>query len=164
MQGETDVSYSLSALVTEVEGVALATAQSQEVSDNELSEVLSFLAKVSHVVEQAFRGVLLILIEIKFLRPNDLQPDRMQRLGHKTELVLARSHFRGAEGICSRLRTLTETYQTSPKRPSQRYASDNGPTCIARSGSNSAHSVGAQAARVAALAPDAASSLAVHNA
>ena len=112
MQGETDVSYSLSALVSEVEGVALATAQSQEVSDNELSEVLSFLAKVSHVVEQAFRGVLLILIEIKFLRPNDLQPDRMQRLRHKTELVLARSHFRGAEGICSRLRTLTETYQT----------------------------------------------------
>ena len=112
MQGETDVSYSLSALVTEVEGVALATAQSQEVSDNELSEVLSFLVKVSHVVEQAFRGVLLILIEIKFLRPNDLQPDRMQRLRHKTELVLARSHFRGAEGICSRLRTLTETYQT----------------------------------------------------
>ena len=99
MQGETDVSYSLSALVTEVEGVALATAQSQEVSDNELSEVLSFLAKVSHVVEQAFRGVLLILIEIKFLRPNVLQPDRMQRLRHKTELVLARSHFRGAPCI-----------------------------------------------------------------
>ena len=110
MQGETDVSYSLSALVTEVEGVALATAQSQEVSDNELSEVLSFLAKVSHVVEQAFRGV--ILIEIKFLRPNDLQPDRMQRLRHKTDLVLARSHFRDAEEICSRLRTLTESYQT----------------------------------------------------
>ena len=53
MQGETDVSYSLSALVTEVEGVALATAQSQEVSDNELSEVLSFLVKVWLLAERS---------------------------------------------------------------------------------------------------------------
>lgn len=111
MPTDPHVNHWLGNIVDEVEGVALASAKLEAITDDELSEILSFLAKVSHVVEQAFCDVLAILIEIKFLRPRDLSSNKIHDLRRKTALVLARSRYRDAEEICSRLGHLKEKYE-----------------------------------------------------
>jgi hypothetical protein len=110
MSSEYRLSHGLGEIVNEVESVALDAAQQPKISNYELSEILSFLAKVSQVVEQAFRDVLDILIEIKLLRPQDLSSDRIYKLSRKIEMVMARSHYRDAVEICSRLKHLKEFY------------------------------------------------------
>ena len=70
----------------------------------------AIIAKVSHVAEQAFRDVVVVLIEIKYLAPSDLNSDRIRELQKDFDLLTVRSRYRDAEEICSRLHHLSEQY------------------------------------------------------
>lgn len=78
----------------------------------DLRRVLAFTAKVSQVADQAFQDVLAVLIEVKYLAASDLRPDRIRDVRKQVELLTARSRFRDAEEICSRLHHLGDQYQS----------------------------------------------------
>lgn len=97
----------LQRLVEEIENVALDA--SRRLPPEVLAQVLAFLTKVSHVLEQAYRDVIPILIDIKYLDNQNLGPKRIDIMKN-IDLVSSTSHYRDAEEICSRLKTLKSTY------------------------------------------------------
>ena len=72
----------------------------------DLRRILAFVAKVSHVLEQALRDVLAVLIEVKYLTPDDLGSKQVVTLRKEVDLLTVRSRYRDAEDQRS-LKTLT---------------------------------------------------------
>lgn len=97
----------LQRIVAEIEDVAFDA--SRRLPPEVLAQVLAFLSKVSHVLEQAYRDVIPILIDIKYLDNQNLGPKRVDIMKN-IDLVSSTSHYRDAEEICSRLKTLKSTY------------------------------------------------------
>ena len=98
----------LQRLVDDIEKVALDA--SQRLPPHILGEVLAFLTKVSHVLEQAYRDVIPILIDVKYLDAQALHNRTPMEIGKKLDLVMSVSHYRDAEEICSSLKALKGTY------------------------------------------------------
>ena len=98
------------ALADELQEFATAVVTQAQLEAPELRRVLSFIAKVSQVAEQAFQDVAVALIEIKYLAPSDLNSKRISELQKQVELLTVRSRYRDAEEICSRLHHLSEQY------------------------------------------------------
>lgn len=117
----------LNRLVAEIEGlVEAATAEPERsLSGPDLRRVLGFLAKVVLVVDQAFQDVYTTLIEIKYLSDEDWTTGRLRQLQKELDLVLARSRYRDAEEICSRLSHLRMLYETEIS-PLLRQVADQG--------------------------------------
>src|SRR6266568_4892743 len=98
----------LQQIVEEIEEVALDA--SRRLPPEILAQVLAFLTKVSHVLEQAYRDVIPILIEVKYLDDRALNGPQFVAIMKSIDLVSSTSHYRDAEEICSRLKTLKNTY------------------------------------------------------
>jgi hypothetical protein len=112
----------LQTLVEQIEDVALDA--SKRLPPQILAQVLAFLTKVSHVLEQAYRDVIPILIDVKYLDDQALNGPQFIATMKSIDLVASTSHYRDAEEICSRLKTLKETYlnQLAPYiSPSETY-------------------------------------------
>jgi hypothetical protein len=109
MEGRMSINeQGLPSIVRDIELVALDAAQ--RLPPPILKQVLAFLTKVAHVLDQAYRDLLSILIDIKHLEASDLQDTTLTALRKRLDLVASTSHYRDAEEICSRLKTLKETY------------------------------------------------------
>jgi hypothetical protein len=104
------MAQALREIVDEIEGVALEA--SRRLPPNVLAELLAFLTKVSQVLDQAYRDVIPILIDVKHLDEGALHGPQIKEILKKIDLVMAISRYRDAEEICSRLAALRTTYQT----------------------------------------------------
>ena len=96
----------LGRIISQIKQLVERTTSSPTVSGADLRRVLAFLAKVSQVVDQAFSDVLAVLIEIKFLEEGDFHNGRIEELQKEVNLLVARSYYRDAVEICSRLKHL----------------------------------------------------------
>ncbi|MBU3030828.1 hypothetical protein [Paracoccus marinaquae] len=76
----------------------------------QLRRILRFVGEVVQVVDQCFEPVYALLIDIAYLTNEDLARDRPLQLRKELDLILAKSHFRDAAEICSRLRHLEAMY------------------------------------------------------
>lgn len=101
----------LERVVQQLEDIVGTAASDPSISDHDLRRVLSFIAKVVHVVDQAFADVFALLVEFKYLSLDDIESVRLDDLRKELDLILARSHYRDAEEICSRLHHLREHYE-----------------------------------------------------
>jgi hypothetical protein len=77
--------------------------------------VLRFITKVVQVADQAFQDVYAVLIDIQFLQESDLTTGHIVEVRRSLALLMARSRYRDAEEICSRLHHLAEEYAQSIK-------------------------------------------------
>jgi hypothetical protein len=98
----------LDRVVTELEEIVESAAADPRMSAPDLRRVLSFLAKVAQVVDQAFQDVYSLLIDLKYLSEEDLNSGRATELRKQLDMILARSRYRDAEETCSRLFHLRE--------------------------------------------------------
>jgi len=99
----------LSGIVDDLEGVALEAVQNQPPVVS--ARILAFLTKVAHVVDQAYRDVLALLIDVKYVGDDALSAGEIRDFQRRAEQILEISHYRDAEEICSRLRTLKDVYE-----------------------------------------------------
>lgn len=99
-------------LVDQISDMAEGVAVSENISNFDLRRVLRFLSKVIQVVEQAFQDVLTIMIEFKYVTDEDFQSGRILQLAKELDLLGARSRYRDAEEICSRLHHLGDFYRS----------------------------------------------------
>lgn len=102
----------LDQLVQDIGGMVEAAATHAPMEDVAVRRTLSFLSQVILVVEQAFQDVLTVLIEVQFLDKDSAQDGRLDEVRRRVALLTARSHYRDAAEICSRLKHLHENYDT----------------------------------------------------
>jgi hypothetical protein len=105
-------SQSFDNLVDALSYLANAPIKKPALSSFDLRRLLRFLSKVIQVVEQAFQDVLGLMIEFKYLSETDQQAGKLTQLAKELELLGARSRYRDAEEICSRLHNLTAYYHS----------------------------------------------------
>lgn len=89
---------------------ARATSHSR-LAAPDIRQVLRFLSKVALVVDQALEDVLSLAIDLQYLLPHELTRDRRVALQKELDLLVARSHYRDMEEICSRLGMLRAQYE-----------------------------------------------------
>src|SRR5436190_13194244 len=99
-------------LVNQLSDMAESIAHDTNISNSDLRRTLRFLSKVIQIVEQAFQDVLSTLIEFKYLTDEDLSSGRLRELAKELELLQARSRYRDALEICSRLHHLGDFYRS----------------------------------------------------
>jgi hypothetical protein len=116
--------YGLREITNQLGDMAAAAVADQSIDKAELRAVLRFLSKVTQVVEQAFQDVLALMIEFKYVTDEDLQSGRVHELAKDLELLEARSHYRDAEEICSKLHHLEEIYVERIKPITQHLSED----------------------------------------
>lgn len=104
------VNKGLTELIEQVDHMVDTVASDTTLPDPTLRQVLRFLSQVIQVVEQSFHDALSVLIEIKFLDARDLNSAKMLELRKQVELLTARSYFRDATEVCSRLTHLRENF------------------------------------------------------
>lgn len=100
----------LAELVHQIDEMVETVVGDSQLNDASLRRVLRFLSQVIQVVEQAFQDALTLLIEIKFLEVGELSSPRFMELHKQVELLTARSYYRDAAEICSRLKHLRENF------------------------------------------------------
>jgi len=105
-------SQRLDNLVAALSDLTSAAIKEPALSSFDLRRLLRFLSKVVQVVEQAFQDVLGLMIEFKHLSEIDKQAGKLTQLAKELELLGARSRYRDAEEICSRLHHLTAYYHS----------------------------------------------------
>ena len=98
----------LAAELDDMTGSAIADPR---IADADLVPVLRFIGQVVVLVGQAFDQVLASLIELSYLKPEDLHEPRRTELLAGIDNVLARSRYKDVEEICSRLHSLSELYE-----------------------------------------------------
>jgi hypothetical protein len=89
--------------------VATTTGQNN-LADAEVRRVLSFVSQVIQVIEQAFQDVLTLMLDIQYLDQSELSAGRLIELRKRVDLLTARSYYRDAAEICSRLKHLRENF------------------------------------------------------
>lgn len=99
-------------LVSGLTDLTDAVIQEAALTKFDLRRLLRFLSRVVQVVEQAFQDILALMIEFKYFTEADKQAGRLPQLAKELELLQARSRYRDAEEICSRLHHLTYYYHT----------------------------------------------------
>jgi hypothetical protein len=92
--------------------VHAAASSGSRLEDSVLRRTLAFLSQVILVVEQAFQDVLTLLVDIEFLDESTLRPNDLLELRKRVEMLVARSHYRDAAEICSRLKHLRGNYDS----------------------------------------------------
>jgi hypothetical protein len=94
----------------EIDAIVDTAVSAPNLTEPDVRRVLRFISQVIQVVEQAFQDVLTLLIDIKLLKPGDLHSPRLDELRRSVELLTARSYYRDAAEICSRLKHLGENF------------------------------------------------------
>lgn len=105
-----EINRGLTEVVDQIDHMVEIVSTAPALEEAELRRVLRFLSQVIQVVEQAFQDVLTILIEIKYLEATDLRSPKMTELRKQVDLLTARSFYRDAAEICSRLKHLREYF------------------------------------------------------
>jgi hypothetical protein len=105
-----DTNQGIAEVADQIDRMVETVVTAPGLNDDELRRVLRFLSQLIQVVEQAFQDVLILLIDIKYVDVTDLASPRLQELRKQLELLTARSHFRDAAEICSRLRHLQHNF------------------------------------------------------
>ncbi len=82
----------------------------EHISATDVRTVLRFINKVLQVLDQAFEDVYACLVDVRLLSDADLGTSRLQEVRRSVALLKARSRYRDAEEICSRLHHLSEEY------------------------------------------------------
>ncbi|MFA5203189.1 MAG: hypothetical protein WC708_02195 [Lentisphaeria bacterium] len=100
----------LTQLVHDLTGMVVTTAGENRLGDAEVRRVLAFVSQVIQVVEQAFQDVLTLMLDIQYLDQSELGAGRLIELRKRVELLTARSYYRDAAEICSRLKHLRENF------------------------------------------------------
>lgn len=103
----------LQALSLQILRMAQSTAAQPGLSNADLRRVLNFLVKLVQVVDQAFQGIYVILVDIKLLGDEEIGSGQIKSIRRDLEMVSSRSWYRDAEEICSRLHHLSENYRES---------------------------------------------------
>lgn len=100
-------------LVSNLRDVIKVATQDEEKSSDDLRSILIFINEVARVVDQAFTGVLGILVKYKSLTEQDLLPHKLPSLASELENLRTRHHFsmREAGDICGQLKTLRIQYE-----------------------------------------------------
>ena len=102
---------SFNSLAEELRDFAATVVAGTNLEAPDLRRVLAFVAKVSQVAEQALQDVVMVLVDIKYLEPKDLNSSRIIDLQKQIELLTVRSRYRDVEEICSRLHHLSDQYR-----------------------------------------------------
>ncbi len=100
-------------LAEQLDGMAESAVADTRISDANLVPVLRFVGQVVILVQQAFDQVLASLIELSYLKAEDLREARRTELLSSIETILARSRYKDVEEICSRLHSLSDLYAQS---------------------------------------------------
>ena len=106
MTRETELTKS----VQEIMGMVRTTAADATLNDAEVRRILSFVSQVIQVVEQAFHDVLTLMLDIQYMDQSGLNSSRLHELRKRVDLLTARSYYRDAAEICSRLKHLRENF------------------------------------------------------
>ncbi len=102
---------SIKPLVEQLELMVLSVSADNNIDNAGLRRVLRFVSKVVQVVNQAFQNIYPLLIEIQFLKPEDLNSGKIDDLRKELMLLTSRDYFRDIELICGQLRELSDQYQ-----------------------------------------------------
>jgi hypothetical protein len=102
----------LQELASDFEELTRSTVSS-DADSFQLRQVLRFIDKILHVLGESFESVYGILVDITYITEDDVQRNRHLSLKKELDMVVAKSHFRDSSEICSRLRYLRETYDSS---------------------------------------------------
>lgn len=97
-------------LAEQLDGMAGSAVADRRISDSDLVPVLRFIGQVAVLVQQAFDHVLASLIELSYLKAEDLQEPRRTELLSSLDSLVSRSHYKDVEEICSRLHSLSDLY------------------------------------------------------
>jgi hypothetical protein len=100
----------LDRLTDQLGSMTSAVVADTTITPPDVRAVLRFVNKVVQVADQAFQDVYTVLIDIQFLQEGDLAAGRLDEVRRSLALLMARSHYRDAEEICSRLHHLAEEY------------------------------------------------------
>lgn len=96
----------------------------RSLADYDLRTLLLFISEVIQIIEQAFQHVMGILVDVSLLQPEDLSDrERLTSLQRRVALLTARSYYRDAAEICSRLKHLGENFNNHI-RPKVRHLPD----------------------------------------
>lgn len=98
-------------LVIQLQRMLLEASQSQNINKDEMTRLLRFVKRVADVVRQAFDNIYSLLIEIKYLRPSDLNSDKIRKLQRELDMLVSRDYFHNVELICGQLRVLSDQYR-----------------------------------------------------
>jgi hypothetical protein len=98
-------------IVVQLEEMATSATVSQSISAEELRCVLQFISKVIQVLDGVYEDMFAILLDFKYLTDADVLSGRLMVLRKNLDSLRAKSHFRDAEEICSRLRHISMYYQ-----------------------------------------------------
>jgi len=86
------------------------SATNSDADAYEFRRILRFIGQVVQVVGQSFEQTYAILIDIANLTQEDVDRGRHRELRRELDLIMAKSHFREATEICSKLRHLSSLY------------------------------------------------------
>lgn len=100
----------LQALSRQILRMAQSAAAQSNLPNADLRRVLNFLDKLVQVVDQAFRSLYTILVDIKLLGDEDIGGGQIRLIRRDLEMVSAQSWYRDVEEICSRLHHLSDNY------------------------------------------------------
>jgi hypothetical protein len=107
---EFQIAGELDRLTDQLGSMTSAVVADTRITPPDVRAVLRFVNKVVQVVDQAFQDVYAVLIDIQFLQHRDLETGQHVEVRRSLVLLMARSRYRDAEEICSRLHHLAEEY------------------------------------------------------
>src|SRR3954451_24158033 len=100
----------LQALSQQLRDMTTAVVADDGLQAVEVRTVLRFINKVLQVLDQAFEDVYACLVDVRLLREDDLGSEHFSDVRRTVALIHARSRYRDAEEICSRLHHLSYEY------------------------------------------------------
>jgi len=100
----------LQALSQQLRDMTTAVVAHDGLQAVEVRTVLRFINKVLQVLDQAFEDVYACLVDVRLLREDDLGSEHFSDVRRTVALIHARSRYRDAEEICSRLHHLSYEY------------------------------------------------------
>lgn len=107
------ITADLGRVIHDINGmVRAAVSTDSHLEDSAVRRTLSFLSQVILVVEQAFQDVLTVLVDVEYLESSPNLHIELRDLSKRVELLTARSYYRDAAEICSRLKHLRGNYDT----------------------------------------------------
>jgi hypothetical protein len=100
----------LDELIEQLISMTSEVVRDQSIAAPDLRTVLRFINKVVQVADQVLQDVYAVLLDIQFLQEGDLSTGRVIEVRRGLRSLTARSRYRDAEEICSRLHHLSEEF------------------------------------------------------
>jgi len=98
-------------LVWQFTSLVDSATRDDQLDDSTLRRLLEFIAQVILVLEQAYQDAYGLLVQIKLL-PDNVDEATVRDLRERIEVLTARSHYRDAMEICSRLGYLRHQFES----------------------------------------------------